>query len=151
MSVYFLDCLQKDVRGVYCFGFAIEEGKPSKEWEKDNLLNGFGAVGWDQRKRGAAKAAVLKLIVPMPVADKHFGLKVKCPTITIYRRSESEPDTDTNDYVSFQSMEVVSKRNLGSGTIKVPSAFQGKVGTWNGESNNKMFIPTVLILSRMKT
>jgi hypothetical protein len=145
-SVFFMDCIQNQLRDIYCYEFYSSSYPTTDEWEEGNMLGGYGTTLWEQSKLTADQALKLKLVVPMPIANSKFSTGAKFPTITIYRRPENNPGLGTNDYLTYKNMRVKSKRNLHLGTFKIPNHVQPKVGRWEGRNETLMFVPTIVVL-----
>ena len=110
------------------------------------MAGGYGTVYWEEPRVISARVTSLKVVVPMPIANSNFGIGVILSTITIHRRPESQPSLAQNDFILFNNMEVVSKRNLHLGTFKIPSSVLTKVGGWSGQNDTRMFVPTIVLL-----
>ncbi len=146
--VFFMDCLQNQLREVYCFEFDASEYPTGKDWEGGNMTGGYGTTYWEQFKMAAGRVMALKLVIPMPIANSKFGTGVRFPSITIYKRPEDRPTLASNDFATFRGLQVTSKRNLGLGSIKLPNSVQPKVGGWGGQNDTKMFVPTIVVLKK---
>ena len=146
--VFFMDCLQNNLREVYCFEFQSADVDMGQDWDEGSMFTAYGADYWESFKREVSVATKLKLVIPMPIADSSFKVGASFPRMTIYRRPAAQPSQGTNDYASFEGMKVTWKRTSPGRTFQMPPDVQSKVRRDFTGSDGRMSVPTIVVLSK---
>lgn len=146
--LFFMDCLQNNLREVYCFEFASTDVDLGRDWAEGSTFYGYGADSWESFKREVNIATKLKLVISMPIANSSFRVGSSFPRMTIYRRPAAQPSQGTNDYASFEGMKVTWKKTSPGRTFQMPPNVQSKVRRDFTGSDSSMSVSTIVVLTK---